>query len=704
MMEESQFSGYSAGHLSGSYDSSAQNPYINAPIPYRACPPLTSTPIFNPNVTYNVSYDPNQPVIDIHPDDLIGSNTDEPPELMMMGSSVTPGHILAHVHQQRAKSASFSAPATPKAPSYKYLPPRAFHTKPLMRRSSNIPVPQPPRPMLKSEYVESESFMMVYHQPSYVAVNPDEYMHEVATQLDHSGHSAMSTQGTIHYDMSESLLQPQNQGFVKPDAYSPAPSSMSVDYSPSPSLPITPPPSGTFPQQSFYFHQQQFMHQYVTSAMHQTSSIPMSSPSVSDDGCCNPRSIFVNPAATMSAEVYASPHTVVASPVECEVPFSGPPSEFSLSERPMEDVTETTAATVKTEKQSPRLLPAAKIPSTPKRPSKRLVATPPRRRRQSSGATRKLAKNIVAAIEAVANREGTFDPENAPIRGRVPKRLKDALAMKPKSEPQPQSVEMSRSETQVPTPSEETSTSEQSKTDSATTSSKETTSSKDSTSASKSSTSSRPSTKPRPKKRKASSAKAAPIVPSDPDKIFVCDVLGCEKRFRRSEHLKRHARSLHTLEKPYVCNQPGCEKKFSRSDNLNQHLRVHKRNSSTGELEVPAPDYPVTNSPSDVDSDMEDQEDQIPTQAPTPSLPSMGPAIAPAPIPAPASSFRSASAPSVASPAPAPPSPVRTSPKKRRNGARSVGAVAPKRRNRGSALPSSMPPATTPFEGDNSEF
>lgn len=537
--------------------------------------------------------------------------------------------------------------------------------------------------------------MMVDHQPSYVAVNHEEYMQEIAGHYDQYGQSAMGGQTPLHYDMSESLLQPQSQGFARPDAYSPAPSSMSVDYSPSPSLPITPPPSGTFPQQSFYFHQQQFMHQYVASAMHQTASVPMSSPSISDDGCCNPRSIFVNPAATVSTEVYTSPHTVVASPGHCEILS---PTEFTTSEHSMEDIASSMAPNVKVEKQSPMLLPSAKIPSTPKRPSKRLVATPPRRHRQSSGATKKLAKNIVAAIEAAVSREGTSEPDNAPIRGRVPKRLKDALALKPGSDAQPQSVEMSRSETQVPTPSEETSTSEQSKMDS--TSSKETTSTKDDTSASKSSTSGRPSAKPRPKKRKASSAtKAAAVVPSDPEKIFVCDVLGCEKRFRRSEHLKRHARSLHTLEKPYVCNQPGCQKKFSRSDNLNQHLRVHKRNSTTGELEIPAPDYPITGDQSDDDEDIEDEEDDAPADVPT-SLSSVGPAIAP-PTLAPALSFRSASAASVASPTPTPPSPVRTPPKKRRSGARSVGAVAPKRRNRGSAP--NVPQAATPFDEDNME-
>ncbi|QLL34231.1 hypothetical protein HG536_0G00880 [Torulaspora globosa] len=49
----------------------------------------------------------------------------------------------------------------------------------------------------------------------------------------------------------------------------------------------------------------------------------------------------------------------------------------------------------------------------------------------------------------------------------------------------------------------------------------------------------------------------------------------CSKAFRRSEHLKRHIRSVHSSERPFACMF--CEKKFSRSDNLSQHLKTHKK-------------------------------------------------------------------------------------------------------------------------------
>lgn len=61
--------------------------------------------------------------------------------------------------------------------------------------------------------------------------------------------------------------------------------------------------------------------------------------------------------------------------------------------------------------------------------------------------------------------------------------------------------------------------------------------------------------------------------PDDEAKPFKCKE--CAKAFRRSEHLKRHIRSVHSTERPFACMF--CEKKFSRSDNLSQHLKTHKK-------------------------------------------------------------------------------------------------------------------------------
>ncbi|KAL1932540.1 hypothetical protein VTP01DRAFT_8218 [Rhizomucor pusillus] len=59
-------------------------------------------------------------------------------------------------------------------------------------------------------------------------------------------------------------------------------------------------------------------------------------------------------------------------------------------------------------------------------------------------------------------------------------------------------------------------------------------------------------------------------------KMFTCTHDDCGKVFKRSEHLKRHIRSIHTLEKPFECPYHSCSKRFSRSDNLNQHIRIHR--------------------------------------------------------------------------------------------------------------------------------
>ncbi|KAG0014075.1 hypothetical protein BGZ81_000702 [Podila clonocystis] len=68
----------------------------------------------------------------------------------------------------------------------------------------------------------------------------------------------------------------------------------------------------------------------------------------------------------------------------------------------------------------------------------------------------------------------------------------------------------------------------------------------------------------------------ASLSPDSSTKLFSCIFDDCGKLFKRSEHLKRHVRSVHTLEKPFLCPFQGCPKRFSRSDNLNQHIRIHR--------------------------------------------------------------------------------------------------------------------------------
>jgi uncharacterized Zn-finger protein len=98
-------------------------------------------------------------------------------------------------------------------------------------------------------------------------------------------------------------------------------------------------------------------------------------------------------------------------------------------------------------------------------------------------------------------------------------------------------------------------------------------------------------------------------------KVFTCKHDDCGKVFKRSEHLKRHVRSIHTLEKrkcyiyvrvsyglcinhstvAFECPYHSCSKRFSRSDNLNQHIRIHRHtgkdktnNSTTSTAAVPS--------------------------------------------------------------------------------------------------------------------
>ncbi|KAI9018750.1 hypothetical protein CLU79DRAFT_705511 [Phycomyces nitens] len=101
----------------------------------------------------------------------------------------------------------------------------------------------------------------------------------------------------------------------------------------------------------------------------------------------------------------------------------------------------------------------------------------------------------------------------------------------------------------------------------------------------------RPHTAPRPsstatekaedkKKIPQSRGRRVSNIPSNGTRMFTCSFVDCGKVFKRSEHLKRHIRSIHTLEKPFECPYHNCNKRFSRSDNLNQHIRIHRHSTS----------------------------------------------------------------------------------------------------------------------------
>ncbi|XP_014012360.1 early growth response protein 1-B-like [Salmo salar] len=55
-------------------------------------------------------------------------------------------------------------------------------------------------------------------------------------------------------------------------------------------------------------------------------------------------------------------------------------------------------------------------------------------------------------------------------------------------------------------------------------------------------------------------------------KPFPCPIIGCERRFSRSDELNRHVR-IHTGHKPFQCTI--CLRSFSRSDHLTTHTRTH---------------------------------------------------------------------------------------------------------------------------------
>ncbi|KAG5421321.1 MSN4 [Candida metapsilosis] len=70
---------------------------------------------------------------------------------------------------------------------------------------------------------------------------------------------------------------------------------------------------------------------------------------------------------------------------------------------------------------------------------------------------------------------------------------------------------------------------------------------------------------------------SAPVVQNE-NGCFPCSQ--CDKQFKRTEHLKRHIRSVHSNIRPYHCQY--CERKFSRSDNLAQHIKTHYRLDGSG--------------------------------------------------------------------------------------------------------------------------
>ena len=73
------------------------------------------------------------------------------------------------------------------------------------------------------------------------------------------------------------------------------------------------------------------------------------------------------------------------------------------------------------------------------------------------------------------------------------------------------------------------------------------------------------------------------------ERPFVCNWVFCGKRFTRSDELQRHRRT-HTGEKRFQC--PGCYKKFMRSDHLSKHIKTHGKS----EIIENAPILPIHDS------------------------------------------------------------------------------------------------------------
>lgn len=72
---------------------------------------------------------------------------------------------------------------------------------------------------------------------------------------------------------------------------------------------------------------------------------------------------------------------------------------------------------------------------------------------------------------------------------------------------------------------------------------------------------------------KDQSANSDATVPTK-EKTFMCKHPGCNRRFRRKNHLSQHSR-VHIVEGSYACEHPGCNQSFNVKAHLRRHKRVH---------------------------------------------------------------------------------------------------------------------------------
>ncbi|KAM3182126.1 hypothetical protein ACTXT7_013027 [Hymenolepis weldensis] len=63
------------------------------------------------------------------------------------------------------------------------------------------------------------------------------------------------------------------------------------------------------------------------------------------------------------------------------------------------------------------------------------------------------------------------------------------------------------------------------------------------------------------------------------EKPFVCEFVGCNRRFANSSDRKKHMHA-HWNEKPYCCRYQGCNKTYSHPSSLRKHIRVHGAENS----------------------------------------------------------------------------------------------------------------------------